>query len=370
MIRLAFVGCGAVTEEEHLPALVGLPGIGTVAVVDPNPQRLQHVADRFRIPERYKDVESLLTNAQIDAVAVCVPATIHCEVVLPLLAAGKHVFVEKPPGLSLDDVDRMIEAARHGAGKVLVGYHMRWHRLVRQARGVLTSGVLGPLESIRLVWYGPRDDLNLPLWRERRDLGGGALVETAVDHFDLLRYLLGTEVEEIFAMSRPGRREDEIAVVSGVLANGALASAVFSERTTGDIEIEVCGSDGRLRVSCERVEGLALYPNGTSPGSLRARLHRVPEILRALPRGLGHLLRGGDFKASYRNQWCHFRDAITNDEPVECTLADGRAALQIALAAAESATFRRPVRLVNASRSMVPAAPSGAGMARGNRDGE
>jgi myo-inositol 2-dehydrogenase/D-chiro-inositol 1-dehydrogenase len=370
MIRLAFVGCGAVTEEEHLPALRGLRNIQTVAVVDPNPQRLHHVADRFRIPERYEDVDSLLASAEIDAVAVCIPATVHCEVVLPLLEAGKHVFVEKPPALSLDDADRMIECARRSPSKVMVGYHMRWHRLVRQARAVLETEVLGALESIRLVWYGPRDDLNLPLWRERRDLGGGALVETAVDHFDLLRYLLGTEIEEIFALSRPGRREDEIAVVSAVLTNRVLASAVFSERTTGDIEIEVCGSAGRLRVSCERVEGLALYPNGTSPGSLRARLHRMPEVLRALPRGLVNLWGGGDFKASYRSQWRHFIDAIRNNTPVECTLADGRAALQIALAAAESATLRRPVRVLHASRTMVPAATSRVGAARVRRDGE
>ena len=365
MIRLAFVGCGAVTEEEHLPALAGLDGIQTVAAVDPDPRRLQHVADHFQIRARYRDVESLLSASDIDAVAVCIPATVHAAAVVPVLEAGKHLFVEKPPGLSLDDVDRMIDAARSRPVKALVGYHMRWHRLVRQARGIIASGALGAIESVRLVWYGPRDDQYLPPWRERRDLGGGALVETAVDHFDLLRYLLGTEVDEIFALSRPGRREDENAVVSGVLANGILVSAVFSERTTGDIEVEVCGSEARLRVSCERFEGLALYPNGSSPGSVRSRLKRLPQIARVLPSGLMNLRQGGDFKVSYREQWRHFRDAIQRDLPVECTLEDGRAALQIALAAAESATVGRPVQIGRASRKMVPATPRGARQSSG-----
>jgi myo-inositol 2-dehydrogenase / D-chiro-inositol 1-dehydrogenase len=370
MIRLAFVGCGAVTEEEHLPAIRGFRDVQVVAVADPNPERLHHVADRFGIPERYKDVESLLDSTAIDAAAICVPAASHRSAILPVLAAGKHALIEKPPGLSLDDVEQMILQARRSSGKVMVGYHMRWHRLVRQARTTIESGILGPIESIRVVWYGPRDDLNLPLWRERRDLGGGALVETGVDHFDLWRFLLGAETNEIFALSRSGRRDDEAAVVSATLSNGILASAVFSERTTEDIEVEICGLAGRLRVSCARVEGLAFYPAGSNPASPRARLRRIPEVLAALPRGLANLRSGGDFKTSYRTQWRHFLDAIQNDTPVECTLEDGRAALQIALASLESAAHRQPVQVRHAARTVTPAAPVAHGIrvGRGNEN--
>jgi len=217
--------------------------------------------------------------------------------------------------------------------------------MVREAHAIIESGVLGPIESIRMVWYGPRDDIALPAWRARRELGGGALIETGVDHFDLWRFLLGREVAEIFARSRSGRRDDEAAVVSVVFDNGVLGSAVFSERTTEDIEFEVCGAAGRLRVSCNRVEGLSLYPLGVDPASLRARIRRVPELLRLLPTGLGNLRRGGEFRTSYRDEWQHFVNAIKTGGPVGCSLEDGRAALQTALAAVESAVTGRPVRL-------------------------
>ncbi len=345
MIRLALVGCGAVAEEEHLPAIQGLRDVEVVAVADPNPVRLHRVGDRFKIRGRYPDVTTLLEHDGIDAVGICVPAGAHREVILPVLAAGKHVLIEKPPGLSLSDLDEAIALARRSRGKAMVGYHMRWHRLVRQARAFIATGALGRLESIRVVWYGPRDDTDLPAWRERRQLGGGALLETALDHFDLWRFLLGTEVDEVFAFSRSGRREDEVAVVSATLANGVLASAVFSERTPEDIEIEVCGLKGRLRVSCARVEGLAFYPAGSNPASLSARLRRIPEILSALPQGIANLRSGGDFKASYQSQWRHFFDAIAHDLPIECTLEDGRAALQTSLAALESAALDRPTRM-------------------------
>jgi myo-inositol 2-dehydrogenase / D-chiro-inositol 1-dehydrogenase len=355
MIRLALVGCGAVAEEEHLPAIQGLRDVQVVAVADPNPARLHRVGDRFKIRGRYPDVTALLKHDGIDAVGICVPAGAHREVILPVLAAGKHVLIEKPPGLSLSDLDEVIALARRSPGKAMVGYHMRWHRLVRQARAFLTTGALGKLESIRVVWYGPRDDTDLPAWRERRQLGGGALLETAVDHFDLWRFLLGTEVDQVFAFSRSGRRDDEAAVVSATLANGVLASAVFSERTPEDIEIEVCGLDGRLRVSCARVEGLAFYPAGSNPARLSARLRRIPEILSALPQGIANLRSGGDFKVSYQRQWRHFFDAIARDLPIECTLDDGRAALQTSLAALESAALGRPARIKPTDRLEVGA---------------
>jgi predicted dehydrogenase len=361
MIRLAFVGCGAVTEEEHLPALQGLPGVSVVAAVDPRPERLRKICDRFQIPRRYAHVDALARDAQVDAVGICVPAGSHGQVVPPLLAAGKHLLVEKPPGLALDDVDQMIAWARRGRAKVMVGYHMRWHRLVRQAKAVIDAGVLGDLESIRTVWYGPRDDTDLPPWRERRALGGGALIETAVDHFDLWRFLLASDVAEIFARSRPGRRDDEAAVVSAVFDNGVLGSAVFSERTAEDIEFEVCGAAGRLRVSCVRVEGLAFYPTGGNPASLMARARRIPEVLRALPTGMRNLWTGGDFRSSYRHQWSHFLDALRTDGPVGCTLEDGRAALQTALAAVKSATEGRSVRIKQAERHLIATGRGAAG---------
>ncbi len=350
MIHVAFVGAGAVAEEEHLPAVQALRDVEVVAVVDPDPVRLQRIASRFRIPQRYADVDALLAAPGIDAVAICVPAPVHRQVALPMLAAGKHILIEKPPCLSLDDVDAMITAAQRSQVKAMVGYHMRWHRLVRQARALLDRGVLGPLESIRMVWYGPRDDRDLPEWRARRELGGGALIETAVDHFDLWRFLVGADVDEIFARSRSGRRDDEAAVVSTVFDNGVLGSAVFSERATEEIEFELCGAGGRLRVACGRVEGLTFHPAGSNPASPRARLRRIPEVLRLLPTALRNLRQGGDFKTSYRTQWEHFLDALRTDGPVGCTLEDGRAALQTALAAVESAATGRPVRLHAAAR--------------------
>ena len=138
--------------------------------------------------------------------------------------------------------------------------------------------------------------------------------------------------------------------MSAVFEGGVLGSPVFSERTTEEIKFEVCGAAGRLRVSCNRVDGLALHPAGADPASPRAGLRRIPEVLRLLPPALWNLRQGGDFKTSYRTQPEHVLDAIRTNGPVGCTPEEGRPALQTALAAVESAATGRPVRVHVAAR--------------------
>lgn len=352
-VRVALVGCGEVTDEKHLPALRNVRGAEIVAVVDLDPARAQRVADRFVIPHRFTDVRALLDACPVDAVGVCVPAQRHVHVALPLLQAGKHVLIEKPLALSLDEADELIAKARGLPAKAMVGFHMRWHRLVRRARAIVQSQQLGALETIRAIWNSPRGDSGLPFWKERRALGGGALIEIAVHHFDLWRFLLDTDVAKVYAISRHGRRDDECAVIAAELTNGMLASGVFSERTSHDIELEVCGHAGRLRVSGQRFDGLELYATDETSGMLRPRLRGLWRSITELPRGLSRMRRGGDYLDSYTGEWQHFIDAIRYDRSPECTLEDGRKALQVALATVESASRGEPVRVEAASPSVT-----------------
>lgn len=342
-LKLGFVGCGEAAVEKHIPAIAELSDIEVVAVADADPDRLRAVEGRFHIRHRYRDLAGLLAHPGLEAVAVCLPPTLQVEAALAALDAGKHVWVEPPLGLSLHECDRLIDRAGRSTQKVIVGFHMRWHRLVRQARDIVRSGRLGTLQTIRAVWNSPRDDDTLPEWRRHRALGGGALVEIAMDHVDLWRYLLQSEIDEVFALSVDGRWEDEAAVLSGRMANGVLVSAVLSERTNHDVEIEISGKAGRLRVACIRFEGLEYYATYTMPSSPRARLGRLAHFLRELPRALPRMHRAGDYRVSYREQWRHFHECIRTGAPVESTLEDGRQALAVVLAIAESVAVHRPV---------------------------
>ena len=167
----------------------------------------------------------MLEDRTIEAIAICVPAQFHVEIALAALDAGKHVFIEKPLALTLEDCDRLISRATGLPLQVMQGFNTRWHRLIREARTLFHQGLLGPLEIVRSVLTSCHTDV--PEWRKRRALGGGVFFEMGVHHFDLWRYILSEEVEEISAHSRSGAGEDESATITARLESGALVSADF-----------------------------------------------------------------------------------------------------------------------------------------------
>ena len=353
-VRVALIGCGRVTEQRHLPALESLASAAVVAVADIDPSRLERVASRFQIARRSTDFRSLVEDPEIDAVAVCVPAQLHVEVALACLAAGKHLLIEKPLALDLDGCDRLIEEAGKYSGKVTVGFNLRWHRLLREARAMIRRGDLGQPELIRTTLTSYHE--TIPDWRMRREQGGGALNEMAVHGFDLWRFLLGSEVEEVFAASRSGKWDDESATVTARLANGALATATVSERTSLTNEVEIHGQHGRLRIDCYQFDGLEFSPTTNFPGDIRARVQRFGRTLTQLPSAALRLREGGDYVATYRSEWSHFIDSIRKDTAVECTLEDGRCATQILLASLESASRGQPVKVARTQREIAPIA--------------
>jgi predicted dehydrogenase len=352
-ITIALVGCGEVCEFKHLPALGRVEGARVVALVDPDTARAKRVAEKFGIRRHFDHVDALLTQAPPDVVGVLTPPGEHADIVIESLAGGCHVLVEKPLALSLDDADAMIAAERAGAGRCLMGLHMRWHRLVRRARAAIGAGEVGTLESVRGVWSSPRRDEGIPGWKTRRATGGGALVELGVHLFDLWRVLGGAEVSEVFATARQGVRDDEAASVTARLRNGVIASAALSERSSHDLEIHVAGSGGRLRLACQRFDGFESYAVHETDGALGPRARHLIASMRELPGGLVRMRRLGDYGESYRGEWQHMVE-VARGAAAECTLEDGRAALAVILAATRSADLGQPIRLECVPRTIAP----------------
>jgi myo-inositol 2-dehydrogenase/D-chiro-inositol 1-dehydrogenase len=343
LLNIGIIGCGRVANGLHLPALEHVPEARVLALADVDAGRLQRVADAHGVPARHADHRALIDDPAIDAIAVCVPARQHAEIALEALDAGKHVLVEKPLALSIADADRLVDRAARSDRVAMVGFNLRWHPLVRQARSLITAGALGEISLFRSAMTGSaRLQPDTPSWRLSRAEGGGAFLEQGVHHFDLCRVLLGTEVEEVFALSEA---DDAAATISLRTERGVLAGMSFSEATNPVNEIDVYGSAARIHVSCFRFDGLERASTASVGGDPRTRLSGVSRWLRAVASGVGHLRRGGVFRASYVDEWAHFARCVETGTPVEATLEDGRRALEIALAAAESASSGRPIQV-------------------------
>jgi myo-inositol 2-dehydrogenase/D-chiro-inositol 1-dehydrogenase len=342
-LRLGVVGCGRAAVEIHLPALAGVTEIEVVALADPDPAALRRGIGAAPRALGVADPRALLEDESLDAVAICTPVGTHAELGSAALDAGKHLFVEKPLALTLADCDRLIAQAAASSLVAQVGFQTRWHRFARRARALVAAGALGPLELVRSgitsLWR------EVPTWRQRRATGGGVVFEVAMHHFDLWRFVLGTEVEEVTARTRSGAWEDESAAITARMSDGTLVASSFAERAPASNRLELHGREAAIAVSFYRFDGFERLAADGIPGGLGRPLRDLLRGLRELPAALAALPAGGEWRRAYREQWRQFAAATRSGVVAGATLEDGRRALAVALAAAESAARGAPVRV-------------------------
>jgi len=168
--------------------------------------------------------------------------------------------------------------------------------------------------------------------------------------------LTGCEVDELFAHRRTDGPGHERATVSAVMAKGVLVTSLFSHGVSDTNELEICGAKASLRLSCYRSDSLRVYDNRAPGGAARHWAGDGIRALRNTPQTFARLLDGGDVIASYRAQWQHFAHAIHRGTTVKPGLAEGRSALQIALAAVQSAHTGRRIRVAQAADAIAPLA--------------
>jgi myo-inositol 2-dehydrogenase / D-chiro-inositol 1-dehydrogenase len=342
-VTLGFVGCGRIAQTRHLPALSKLPQARVLALSDVDSPCLQRVADQFGVPRRYAKFEEMLDDDDIEAVALCTPVGLHVPLSLAVLEAGKHLFVEKPLALDPSESLKLVNQAEASSKVAMVGFNLRWHRLVRQAKALLQSGSLGDLKMVSTTLISAtRNSHDAPSWRNKRELGGGVLVEQAIHHFDLWRFLLQDEVDEVFAAAV---NDDESAAITARMASGLLVSSVFSDGTANENEVLFCGKQARLRLSCYHFDGFEIVSAMDHPGDLKVRIKKAGSLLMQSHLAVSQFFRGSDFVASYKNEWVHFIDCVRHGKAPEASLKDGHRSIQILTSILESTVRNVPVKV-------------------------
>ncbi len=181
MAHLAICGTGNIGKV-HVENLLSLRGCRIAGLFDTNRQELERVAGRFNL-RAYTSVEEMLKDPRAEAVVVATPSSSHREVACRALAAGKHVFVEKPLAGTLEDAEAIVEAARRSDRVVQVGFCERFNVNYLEARRALNEGKLGSIRAIQTSRVAPYDMSN-PAW----ELG---VLDTAVHNLDLILWLMG-----------------------------------------------------------------------------------------------------------------------------------------------------------------------------------
>lgn len=152
-VKIGYVGCGFMAQKVHIPNLVNLPNGELVAIAEKRPALGARVQARYHIPRLYRDHQELAADPEIEAVAVSAAFHVQGEIAKDLLAAGKHVFMEKPMAISLQQGKAIVQAAQAHGGRLMVGYMKRYdagNELVREKLiQFRRTGELGAITFVR-----------------------------------------------------------------------------------------------------------------------------------------------------------------------------------------------------------------------------
>ena len=204
MIRFAMMGCGRIAKR-HCDTLKQnqVDGAKLVAVCDPVADRKNKFSSGYDVPG-YSSLKEMMAaiGDQIDVVSILTPSGMHADHCLEIASYGKHVVVEKPMALRLQDADAMIRACDEAKVRLFVVKQNRYNPPVVQVREALQAKRFGKLVlgTVRVRWCRTQDYYNLDDWRGTWGLDGGVFANQAIHHIDALVWLMG-DVESVYAKS-------------------------------------------------------------------------------------------------------------------------------------------------------------------------
>jgi UDP-N-acetylglucosamine 3-dehydrogenase len=329
-IRVAVIGAGHMGER-HARIFAGMPDVELVAVCDTREDAARDLAARTAA-SAYSDFGELLRRDDLDAVSVCTPDGLHREPSELAMLGGRHVLVEKPIATTLADAGAMVEAAARAGVMLLVGHCLRFDPRYDQARQAVERGELGAIQTI----YTRR--ANTVAAQDR--LGGRCSLPLflGVHDYDVMRWLVGSEVERVTAESKWGLLQEQGFPVEDAncallrFADGVLGIAELSWilprgfPAAGDHRLDVVGGAGSLSIAT------------LETGLRRADGQRAVQVdTTAAPSVQGH--PGGMFYFELR----HFVDCVRGRATPAVTPHDAVMALRIALAVERAATTGMPI---------------------------
>jgi myo-inositol 2-dehydrogenase / D-chiro-inositol 1-dehydrogenase len=328
-LRFGVLGVGRIGKV-HIANLVNrIPGIEVVALADALASEASAVAGQFGVAHVFHNHEELLNSSEIDAVVVCTPTNTHHDIILAAASAGKHVFCEKPIELTLQKIERINTHVKKTGVQLMVGFNRRFDPNFAKLHETVQSGGIGKPEILRIT---SRDPAPPPV--EYLRASGGIFLDMTIHDFDMARFLVGSEIVEVYAQTNvlvdPGIRavgDWDTAVVTLRFENGAVGAIDNSRRAVYgyDQRAEVFGSEGMVAASNNTPDNHVRFD--------RTGGHTSPPLHFFMER----------YTESYLREMQAFVDAIRQAKPVPVDGTDGLKAVAIGLAAGLSARKNRPV---------------------------
>ncbi|MCI2235835.1 Gfo/Idh/MocA family oxidoreductase [Helicobacter sp. CaF467b] len=333
MLGVALLGCGRIAlRHAELLSRGGIDGAKLVCVCDIDESRSKQFGEKYQVPY-FTSLDSMMESCKnkIDIVSILTPSGMHAKNTLEVAPYKKHIIVEKPMALTLEDADKMIEACDRNGIRLFVVKQNRYNLPVQKLREALEAGRFGKLVmgSVRVRWCRDNAYYRQDSWRGTWAMDGGVFTNQASHHIDLLEWMMG-DVESVFAKSITALSEIEtedtgVAVLK--FKNGALGVIEATTATRPkDLEgsISILGEFGSVEIGGFAVNEIKTWnfvESLESDKEVREKYSTNPPNVY----GFGH-----------KEYYLHVIDSIVHNKKALVDGLEGRKSLELIIAMYES----------------------------------
>ena len=343
-MRYALIGCGRIAVN-HIKAALN-NSLEITAVCDVQPEAMEALLAKYGLEKdesirRYTDYRKLLAEEKIDLASIATESGIHAEITLHCIDAKVNVIVEKPIAMNMADAEEIIHRSEEMGVKVSACHQNRFNIAVQETRKALEAGRLGRLShgSVHVRWNRNRDYYAQAPWRGTWAQDGGCLMNQCIHGVDLLRWMMGDEVEEVYGVTKQQFHDylqcEDIGMAVVKFKNGAVATI---EGTTNvypknlEETLYLFGETGTVKLggtSTNNIDVWDFADEGEADGKNKGLREATSNVY-----GNGHTSLFADMI-----------EAIEQDRKPYVDAVAGRNALEMILAIYQSAAVGKPVKL-------------------------
>lgn len=343
-MRYALIGCGRISTN-HIKAAVNNK-LEIVGVCDIIPEKMEELLEKHELKNdnsihRYTDYKELIAAEKPELISIATESGNHAEIALYCIEAGINVIIEKPMAMSIADANKIIELAEEKHVKVSACHQNRFNVAVQELRKAVESGRFGKIShgSIHVRWNRNKGYYDQAPWRGTWAQDGGALMNQCIHGIDLLRWMMGDEVEEVYGATRQQFHDyleaEDVGMALVKFKNGAVGTI---EGTTNvypknlEETLYVFGENGTVKIGGTSTNNIDVwdFADETEADSKNKGLEEATSNVY----GNGHTSLFADVM-----------DAIENDRKPYVDAVAGRNALEMILAIYKSQKTGQPVRL-------------------------
>ncbi len=341
-MKYALIGCGRISPN-HIEAAKN-NNLEFVAMCDIIPEAMQEKSDKFGLENvhRYTDYKEMIEKEKPELVAIATESGKHAKIALDCINAGCNVIIEKPIALSISDADEIIEAGKKNKVLVCANHQNRFNKSVQYIRKALEQGRFGKLlhGAAHVRWNRGRGYYTQAPWRGTWAQDGGCLMNQCIHNIDLLRWMMGNEVEEVMAYTdqllHPYLEAEDLGMAIVKFKNGSYG---LIEGTTNvfpknlEETLYLFGEKGTVKAggtSDNIIEEWAFNDDIDDPEYVKKTYGENPPNVY----GFGHTPLYADVI-----------DAVKTGRQPYVTAEDGKRALELILAIYKSANEHRPIKL-------------------------